>query len=70
MDRAQWNEWMNEYTYDLIRFIRSLRFGEVTVEVHEKNPTKILKALESRKLGRQQRHGRDIEELPSASADE
>lgn len=51
MNRELWNEWLNEYTFDLLRQIRSLRFGEITIKVHEKQPVEIKKAWQSKRLG-------------------
>lgn len=56
MNKDNWEKWMNPYTYELIQRIRSTRFGEITIKIHEKNPVEILKALESCRLGRRQ-HG-------------
>lgn len=54
MNRELWNEWLNEYTFDLLRQIRSLRFGEMTIKIHEKQPVEIREAWQSKRLGKKQ----------------
>lgn len=50
MSRELWNSWYCEENFNLIRYLRSIKYGSVTVEVHEKIPVKIKEAFKIKKL--------------------
>lgn len=65
MSKEKWAEWYSDENYALIRYLRTLRFGTVTIEVHEKNPVKIKEAFKIRRL----KNAKDTHRLSESSSE-
>lgn len=70
MSRELWAKWYSKEAFLLIRYLRSLRFGKCTVEVHEKQPVKIWQPEKEINLSREAaQDAGNIDELPGLSTE-